>query len=178
MDALGFGIVVSCPGSTLLESDLNYWKYRNQEVIGSQIKEATDFQKKVFEHIAGKITKAELDELIALESSNPWFEFIWIPNLETVQTDSKLLFNPIPHFQSVQQPILVIQGDSDKVIPTSSHITISNALVEAQNEHFEVEFLEGASHSMHYVKESDFPYWARVHTEYFERVERWLIVIH
>ena len=30
---LGFGIAVSCPGSSLLESDINYWKNRNKIIV-------------------------------------------------------------------------------------------------------------------------------------------------
>jgi len=46
---LAFGIAVSCPASTLLESDLNYWKNKNIEQIGEEhIEEASNYKRLYF----------------------------------------------------------------------------------------------------------------------------------
>ena len=171
---LKYGIAVSCPGSTLLESDLNYWKNRNSEVIGKDIAEAKKLQRKVFEHIAGSVSKLELETLIELYKFQPWFEHIWIPNLNDLIIDTKLLYSPIPYFKKVDQPILVIQGTLDQIIPSNSHKVISDALEFVKNNNFEIKLLEGASHSMNQVGDSDFPYWSKIHSEYLKSIEDWI----
>ena len=81
---LNFGVVVSCPGSTLLESDLNYWKNRNGQALGDNLENAMQLQKRVFGFIAGKVSRSELEKAIEMEKSKPWFTSIWIPNLDEV----------------------------------------------------------------------------------------------
>lgn len=171
---LNFGIVVSCPGSTLLESDLNYWKNNNREALGDNLENAIQFQRKVFEHIAGKYSTTELEEVIEVEKSKPWFPKIWIPNLDEVQTDKKLLYSPVPYFQKVEQPILIVQGTTDEIIPLESSKVISDALEMAQNKDYKVVLLKNANHSMYFVGESDFPYWAKLHPEYLKTIEGWV----
>lgn len=174
LEDLKYGIAVSCPGTTLLESDLNYWKNRNAEVIGNEIEDAVLLQRKVFEFIAGIQTKSELEKVIDVERSKSWFEHIWIPNLDEVQTDKKLRFSPIPYFEKTKQPILMLQGDMDEIIPANSSELISNALEKAANENFKTILLEGASHSMYNVGESDFPYWSKLHADYLKTMEDWI----
>ncbi len=171
---LNFGIAVSCPGSTLLESDLNYWKNNNREALGDNLENAIQFQRKVFEHIAGKHTRTELEEVIEAEKSKPWFPNIWIPNLDEVKTDKKLLYSPVPYFQKVEQPNLIIQGTTDEIIPPESYKVISAALEMAQNKDYKVVLLKNANHSMYFVGESDFPYWAKLHPEYLKTIEGWV----
>jgi dipeptidyl aminopeptidase/acylaminoacyl peptidase len=171
---LKYGIVVSSPGVTLLESDLNYWRNRNAEVIGNEIDAATKFQRKVFEFIAGKLSRADLEKAIDSEKSNSWFANIWVPNLDEVQTDKKLLYSPIPYFESTKQPILILQGTKDEIIPANSYETISEALIKSDNDNFKTILLEGASHSMYYIGESDFPYWSKLHPDYLTTIENWI----
>ena len=171
---LSYGIVVSCPGTTLLESDLNYWKNNNINAVGKDINEAVNLQRKVFEYIAGKIDRIELEKSITIEKKKLWFSNIWIPNLDEVQTDKKLLYSPIPYFENTKQPILIIQGTLDEIIPANSYEVISEALVKSKNSHFDTAILEGASHSMHNVGESDFPYWSKLHPAYIKTIEDWI----
>jgi dipeptidyl aminopeptidase/acylaminoacyl peptidase len=177
LDNLKYGIAVSCPGVTLLESDLNYWKNRNAEAIGNKIEDATELQRKVFEFIAGKLSKTDLEKAIDNEKSKLWFANIWVPNLNEVKTDKKLLYSPIPYFETTKQPILILQGTLDEIIPANSHELISNALTKSSNSNFETILLEGASHSMYYVGESDFPYWSKLHPDYLKTVEDWISTV-
>jgi dipeptidyl aminopeptidase/acylaminoacyl peptidase len=177
LDNLKYGIAVSCPGVTLLESDLNYWKNRNAEAIGNKIEDATELQRKVFEFIAGKLSKTDLEKAIDNEKSKWWFANIWIPNLNEIKTDKKLLYSPIPYFETTKQPILILQGTLDEIIPANSHELISNALTKSSNSNFETILLEGASHSMYYVGESDFPYWSKLHPDYLKTVEDWISTV-
>ncbi|MFD1316734.1 alpha/beta hydrolase family protein [Namhaeicola litoreus] len=171
---LKYGIVASCPGVSLLDSDLNYWRNRNASVIGNEIDDASKFQRKVFEFIAGKLSRADLEMAINNEKSNSWFPNVWVPNLDEVKTDKKLLYSPIPYFENTKQPLLIIQGTKDEIIPTDSHETISEALLKADNDNFKIVLLEGGSHSMYYVGESDFPYWSKLHPDYLTTIENWI----
>jgi uncharacterized protein len=174
LENLKYGIVVSCPGVTLLESDLNYWRNRNADVIGNDIDAATNFQRKVFEFIAGKLSRTDLEKAINNEKSNSWFANIWVPNLDEVQTDKKLLYSPIPYFETTKQPILILQGTKDEIIPANSYEIISEALIKSGNDNFKTVLLEGASHSMYNIGESDFPYWSKLHPDYLTTIENWI----
>jgi alpha/beta superfamily hydrolase len=174
LENLKYGIAVSCPGVTLLESDLNYWRNRNADIIGNEIDAATKFQRKVFEFIGGKLSRVDLEKAINNEKSNSWFTNIWVPNLDEVQTDKKLLYSPIPYFETTKQPILILQGTKDEIIPTNSYEAISEALIKSDNDNFKTILLEGASHSMYYVGKSDFPYWSKLHPDYLTTIENWI----
>ena len=171
---LNLGIAVSCPGGTLMESDLNYWKNRNRESLGNNLENAAQLQKMVFEHIAGKLSRTELEKAVAATKSKPWFSSIWVPNLDEVKIDEKLLYNPVPYFETTNQSILLIQGTKDEIIPVDSHTTILQALEKAGNQKHKIVLLEDANHSMYYVGESDFPYWAKLHHDYLKTVEGWV----
>lgn len=174
LEDLKYGIAVSCPGVNLLESDLNYWKNRNAEVFGDDMEAATQLQRKVFEYIAGDLPKTDLEQAIEHEESKSWFHNVWVPNLEEVQTDKKLLYTPIPHFETTKQPILIIQGTLDEIIPPNSHLRIEEALQKSSNDDYQTVLLDGASHSMYYVGESDFPYWSKLHPDYLPIMENWI----
>ncbi|NND15774.1 MAG: prolyl oligopeptidase family serine peptidase, partial [Eudoraea sp.] len=171
---LKFGISVSCPGSTLLESDLNFWKNRNVQALGNDLESASWLQKQVFEHIAGKISREDLEKSIEEKKLQPWFSSVWVPNLDEVNFDKKLLFSPLPHFEQVKQAVLIIQGTSDEIIPVNSHSLISLALEIAENKNFKVIKLEQANHSMYHTGKSDFPYWAKLHKDYLNSMESWI----
>jgi predicted esterase len=177
LENLKYGIVVSCPGVTLLESDLNYWRNRNRDAIGNEIDAATNFQRKVFEFIAGKLSRTDLEKAIANEKANSWFAHIWVPDLDEVKTDKKLLYSPIPYFKTTKQPMLIIQGTKDEIIPLNSDKIISEALITSDNDSFKTVLLEGASHSMYHIGESDFPYWSKLHPDYLTTIENWINTI-
>lgn len=174
---LNYGIVVSCPGVTLLESDLNYWKNSNSNEIGGDIDEAVNLQGAVFRFIAGTLSKNDLEKHIKSKKEKDWFKFIWIPNLDEVKTDDKLNYSPVPYFEKVKQPILIVQGTNDEIIPVESSQIIAEAIKKANNKNFEVHFLDGASHSMNYVGKSDFPYWSKLHSDYLETLTTWMSAV-
>lgn len=174
LDSLKYGIAVSCPGVSLLESDLNYWKNRNAELLGNHLEEAAQMQRQVFELIAGKISRVDLEKMIETKKSASWFKNIWVPNLDEVQIDKKLLYSPIPYFETTKQPILILQGTKDEIIPLNSYEIISKALKKSGNDNYKTVLLEGASHSMYYVGESDFPYWSKLHPDYLATIDNWI----
>ena len=174
LENLKYGIAVSCPGVTLLESDLNYWKNRNAEALGKDIEDAAALQGKVFEYIAGELSRADIEKALAIEKLESWFANIWVPNLDEVQTDKKLLYSPIPYFETTKQPILILQGTLDEIIPANSHELISNALSKSNNSNFKTVLLDEASHSMYKVRGNDFPYWSKLHPDYLKTIEDWI----
>ncbi|MBT8182319.1 MAG: prolyl oligopeptidase family serine peptidase [Eudoraea sp.] len=174
---LKYGIAVSCPGTTLLESDLNYWKNRNTKNLGINIEQATSFERKVFETIAGNISKETLEKEINLIKSQDWYNMVWIPKLAEIEIDKKLNFTPIPYFEKTKQPVLIVQGSLDEIIPEDSHEVITEALKKAQNKNYEIVLLQGASHSMNDIGQSDFPYWSKLHPEYVATLENWINTI-
>ncbi len=171
---LKYGIAVSCPGSTLLESDLNYWKNRNKEILGDNMVEAAKFERKVFETIAGEISKETLQKEINIAKSQEWFDKVWVPNLDEIEIDKKLKYTPLPYFEIIKQPILVVQGSMDEIIPPNSYEIIAEALEKAQNKKYKIVLLKGASHSMYDVGQSDFPYWSKLHPQYLTTLENWI----
>ena len=61
---LGFGISISCPGGTLLESDLNHWKNLNMNHIGEKnINQALKIQEAGYNYLAGNISYELLEQL-------------------------------------------------------------------------------------------------------------------
>ena len=171
---LRYGIVVSCPGSTLLESDLNYWKNRNSEILDINIDQATSFERKVFETIAGNISKETLEKEINSIKSQDWYNMLWIPRLDEIEIDKKLNYTPIPYFEKIKQPVLIVQGSLDEIIPEDSHQIIAEALKKGQNKKYKIVLLQGTSHSMYDIGQSDFPYWSKLHPEYLATLENWI----
>ena len=62
----------------------------------------------------------------------------------------------------------------DEIIPEDSYQIISQSLEKAHNKTFEIVMLEGASHSMYDVGQSDFPYWSKLHPKYMDILENWI----
>lgn len=83
-------------------------------------------------------------------------------------------YSPNPYFQRTKQPILILQGTRDEIIPANSHEIISEALAKSDNDNYKTVLLEGASHSMYKIGESDFPYWSKLHPDYLGTIEDWI----
>lgn len=174
MPELGFGIVVSCPASTLLDSDLNYWKNRTRkELSEDELNQAAEIQRSVFLFIAGEIPREELSNRIERVKNETWMSKVWVPELDSVRIDQKLNYTPMPFFKQLKKPILVIQGSSDEVIPNHSLKTIQG-LTENNNRGNRYIELKNADHSMMFQGESDFPYWPALHPGYRSEMLKWL----
>ncbi len=173
MPGLGFGISVSCPDGTLLESDLNHWKNLNYKQIGkANIHRALKVQKAGYDYLAGNISYESLKQLKNENSSEDWLKYVWIPDLD-IQKDYKLNFSGLPYFEKITQPVLVIQGLADEVIPLDSYRTIEKALAKSKSTNYQLITLENTSHSMTLLNE-DFPYFQILSPEYLSAVSDWL----
>jgi dipeptidyl aminopeptidase/acylaminoacyl peptidase len=174
IEDLAFGIVVSCPSTSLLESDLNYWKNNNQPLIEDQyFDDAFASERLVYQYIGGLTTRETLENAITQNKNKPWFSKLWIPNLNEVEIDRKLQFTPMPYFKLINQPLLIIQGTKDEIIPEDSSASIFKILNNKQN-NSKVILLTNANHSMQLVENSDFPYWPMPHPEYLSSIFNWL----
>ena len=174
MPELGFGIVVSCPASTLLDSDLNYWKNRTRkELTENELIQAEKIQRSVFLFISGELSKEELRTELESVRNDSFMTHVWVPELDSVQTDRKLSYTPVPYFQKIKNPLLVIQGSSDEIIPSQSLKTIQS-LTENENPRNRYLELEKADHAMMFKGESDFPYWPGLHPDYRNEMIKWL----
>jgi hypothetical protein len=47
-------------------------------------------------------------------------------------------------------------------------------MIKSDNDNFKTVLLEGASHSMYNIGESDFPYWSKLHPDYLTTIENWI----
>ena len=173
---LAFGIVVSCPASTLLESDLNFWKNRNIEAIGIEnIDAAMRMQNTVFQYIAGNVSKQSLEEEIEKNSSQNWFHKVWVPEeLDQVDFDAKLNYSPLPYFKDNTSAMLIIEGTNDEIIPAQSLKRIKKTIGRKGNRKNKFVTLKGADHSMMFKGKSDFPYWSSLHPDYMESMLKWI----
>lgn len=170
---LGFGISVSCPSGTLLESDLNRWQLENQENIGKEnIGQAVIVQESAYDFLAGNISYESLEKIKSKYAQQDWMQYVWIPERE-VQIDKKLNFSGLPYFKELTQPVLVIQGLSDKVIPISSFKIIKEAIGVSKAPYFDVITLKNTSHSMTYSN-VEYPYFELLTPEYISSMTEWL----
>ncbi|MGI9532480.1 alpha/beta hydrolase family protein [Lutimonas sp.] len=171
---LAFGIAVSCPASTLLESDLNYWENRNKEVIKPEdMPQASALQKTVFQYISEDVSKEEMNRKVKENESAAWLSHVWIPQDDQVVFDKKLNFSPMPYFKAVVAPLLVIQGSEDEIIPLQSLDLIKADLKESGNEKNKYILLKGANHSMMQPDNPDFKYWQSLHPSYMSSMLKW-----
>lgn len=170
---LNFGISISCPDGTLLESDLNHWRNLNINLIGeNDIHQALKMQKAAYNYLAGNITYESLEQIKNQYNSEEWLKYVWIPERD-VQKDYKLNFSGLPYFEKITQPILVIQGLSDNVIPGNSYKTIEKEIEKSKSTDFQLITLENTSHSMTWLNE-DFLYFQLLSPEYLPTVSSWL----
>ena len=156
-----------------MESDLNRWQQQNQDIIGKvNIRQAANVQKSAYNFLAGNISYESLDQIKGKYAQQAWMEYVWIPE-RNVRKDAKLNFSGLPYFKGLTQPILVIQGLSDKVIPISSYEIIKEAIGVSNAPHFDVITLKSTSHSMTYLN-VEYPYFEVLTPEYISSVTEWL----
>jgi dipeptidyl aminopeptidase/acylaminoacyl peptidase len=170
---LKFGISISCPSGTLLDSDLNHWKNTNIDQIGQKnINVAVKVQKAGYDYLAKNMSYKKLNSIKNKYINQDWFKYIWIPE-KNIQKDYKLNFSGLPYFKKISQPILVIQGLSDNVIPKNSHIIIEKALKKSESSIYEIITLENTTHSMTYL-DKEFTYFQTLTPKYLVSVAAWL----
>ena len=173
---LKFGISVSCPSGSLLESDLNNWKNTNIDQIGKgNIKVAYEVQKAGYDYLANNLSYKKLNSITSKYSNQDWFKYIWIPE-ENVQKDYKLNFIGLPYFKKISQPILVMQGLSDNVIPKNSYKIIQKAIKKSESKKYEILTLENTTHSMTNLDKA-FPYFQILSPKYLVSIVGWLNTI-
>lgn len=173
---LKFGISISCPSGTLLESDLNNWKNLNIAQIGQEnINVAAKVQKAAYDYLANNLSFKKLNAIKNKYINQDWFKYIWIPD-ENIQKDYKLNFSGLPYFKKISQPILVIQGLSDNVIPEKSYKIIEKAIKKSESKKYEILTFENTTHSMTNL-DKEFPYFQILSPKYLVSIVDWLNTI-
>tara|TARA_R110000868_G_scaffold143879_4_gene362593 strand:- start:4001 stop:5278 length:1278 start_codon:yes stop_codon:yes gene_type:complete len=173
MPELCFGISVSCPDGTLLESDLNHWKNINYPHIGKEnIELALKVQKAGYDYLAGNISYELLVQESYKYSTEDWIKYVWLPERD-VPKDYKLNFSGLPYFEMIKQPVLVIQGLSDEVVPPKSYKTIEKAIKISKPPNSRVITLADTNHSMTYLNK-EFPYFQILNPVYLNTMTEWL----
>ncbi|SDL21133.1 alpha/beta hydrolase family protein [Kriegella aquimaris] len=173
---LNFGISVSCPSGTLLESDLNHWKNMHLDRIGPKnIALALRVQKAAYDFLAGNISYKQMNAITNTYAHHDWFKYIYIPE-ENIQKDAKLNFSGLPYFKKITQPILIVQGLSDNVIPKNSHNLIAKALQQSASNTHDILTLENTTHAMTYL-DQEFPYFQTLSPNYLPAIAKWLNTI-
>ena len=176
MPELKFGISISCPSGTLLESDLNYWKNMNVDQVGQEnIIIAEKVQKTGYDYLANNLSYKKLNLVKNKYVNQDWFKYVWIPE-ENITKNYKLNFSGLPYFKKINQPILVIQGLSDNVIPENSYRIIEKALKKSESKKYEILTLENTTHSMTYL-DKEFPYFQILSPKYLDSITEWLKII-
>ncbi|MCG2459573.1 prolyl oligopeptidase family serine peptidase [Flavobacteriaceae bacterium F89] len=174
--ALKFGISVSCPSGSLLESDLNNWENANIELIGKEnIKAAYKVQKAGYDYLANNLSYKKLMAVTKKYKNKSWFKYIWIPE-ENIQKDYKLNFTGLPYFKKLSQPILVMQGLSDNVIPRDSYKIIEKAIKKSESKKYKILTLQNATHSMT-ILDKAFPYFQILSPQYLVSIVNWMRTI-
>ena len=174
MPQVGFAVMVSCPGATLLESDLNHWKNNTRDQLSdAEHKKATSLQGSIYHYIAGNRSRREVNRQIEANRNESWINTVWIPDLKEVDQDEKLNYSPIPHLAAIQQPLLLIQGENDKVIPANSLELLEYHLPKNVADRITFLRIPNADHSL-MVQNTEFPYWPILHKDYYPQLTKWL----
>lgn len=172
---LKFGVAVSTPGSSLLESDLNYYINTIRDRLKEDdIPRLRNMQRNIYTYLASKDkSQISIEDDIEEHQGEDWFNLVWVPN-NLNQYMPWLTYSPIPYFKEVKQSILVIQGMNDIVIPPNSYEVIESVLKGAGNSSYKVIRYPAADHSMMVGSTEDFPYWSRLEPNYFSDIQNWI----
>lgn len=174
MPEVGFAVMVSCPGATLLESDLNHWKNNTRgQLTDVEHRKATSLQGSIYHYIAGNRSRREVNRQIEANKNESWINTVWIPDLKEVDQDEKLNYSPIPHLSSIQQPLLLIQGENDQVIPANSLELLEYHLPNSVVSKSTFIRIPEADHSL-MTESEQFPYWPVLHKDYYTHLTNWL----
>lgn len=145
----------------------------NETQIGKKdFKKAFELQKVGYEYLAVKVSYDKVLKLQQKYKGAPWLKYVWIPE-SSVQKDAKLNFSGLPYFKKISQPILVVQGLSDEIIPLDSYKTIAKAIKKSKSPKHKVITLKNTSHSMTWLNK-EFPYFQTLSPDYLSSVNDWL----
>jgi len=154
-----------------------------------EIKIATDLREKLYasgrllleNNPAATAERKKISVELAKYAKEPWFErgAELPPNLD----DDKpargalelLFFEPVPMWEKVRVPVLLIWGDKDRIVPVAEGRTIiENALKKGGNRKFTTKIFPNVNHGVVVVRDDktwDFP---RVDLNYFDAMVEWL----
>jgi len=155
----------------------------------SDVKIATDLREKLYasgrlllENNPAAIAEREKVSVeLAKYAREPWFErgAELPPNLDDDKPSQGalelLFFEPVPVWEKVKVPVLLVWGDKDRIVPVAeSRTIIENALKKGGNQDFTTKIFPNVNHGVVVVRDDktwDFP---RVDLNYFDAMVEWL----
>lgn len=116
-------------------------------------------------------------------AKEPWFEASALPPNLGNDNPAKgalelLFFEPVPVWEKVKVPVLLVWGDKDTVVPVvEGRSIIENALKNAGNRNVTIKIFSNVNHSVVLVsgdKKWDFP---RIDLTYYETMVNWTLSV-
>ncbi len=153
-EEIAFGVGVSTPGESLLETEFKF----KQKVIKDNIsdpKEVVDafkFLRMQYDYALNRNNWDALMQEAELAKQKPWYAMMQVPDdpnhwvFDMIQ--NQLNFNPIESWKTVEQPILLIQGQYDDYIDPAGYDEIGKALAAADNQAYLKSVIAYADHAM------------------------------
>ena len=123
--------------------------------------------------------RKKLSSELARYANEPWREAAALPaNLDNDRPTTGglrlLFFDPVPMWEKVRVPVLLVWGDKDTVVPVEEgKVIIESALKRAGNRHVTTKVLSNVDHGIIKVRQDktwDFP---RVDLDYYEAMVEW-----
>jgi len=123
--------------------------------------------------------RKKISEELSRHAGEPWMEAAALPpNLDndrpTIGGLRLLFFDPIPMWEKVRVPVLLVWGDKDTVVPVDEgRAVIESALRRARNNRVSIRIFPNVDHSV--VKVQSGPAWdfPRVELAYYEAMSEW-----
>ena len=178
---ISFLVVGSAPGITPDEQNnfnvLN--RLKRQNVSTDSINYVKSLRKDVssFQYF-GTGDIQNIEERIHNIQHAKWFRQTLLPTPPLEKFDSAitsfLLFDPLPVWQKIKIPCLLMWGEMDELVPAGQSKTdISISLILAGNKNFEARIFPGAGHGLAEVSPPD-RVWHRLTSGYHELLVNWI----
>ena len=126
--------------------------------------------------------RKKLSPELARYSKEPWFEASALPpNLDNDNPSpgalELLFFEPVPMWEKVKVPVLLVWGDKDIVVPVAEGKTIiENALKKAGNTDVTTRIFPNIDHGVVLVRPKNAPWdFPRIDLNYYEAMVDWLV---
>jgi pimeloyl-ACP methyl ester carboxylesterase len=184
---VSFLILIAPPGVTLGEAEAwdDEFNLRKQGFPDDVIARSNEINAQLNEYLRTGRGRAEIETALQNARREKWFAQTDLPeNAPSSRATSAyggldFDLNPLPVFQKVRVPVLVIFGELDNRIPPQKSVAqIEQALKSGGNNDFDIKIFPGADHSIRLPngKRADTGGkwdWARVAPGYMETVLDW-----
>lgn len=176
---LAFGISAASAGVSMEESD--WYEVQNRfkrYVSGQDYERAMEVMRGYLQFASRGTGYEDLMKTAKKYDTASWFNR-YIGKIDTTEFFFSYYrkigtYNPVDHWKSVKQPVLILKGENDLTSPGyPSFDNIEKALRQAGNKKYKIVLFPNTTHEMHLMgKPTDF--WFRATPNYCETIIRWL----